>query len=81
MPSDEIRPAAYLGVADVYAIRSNHGAPPYLVACTVDGHWVCSCPADHPEIRGQGRYCRPIRAALALRDATSISAFDQKGGS
>ena len=65
--SDEIRACVAIGIGDLYAVRSNHGAPPYLVACTVDGHWVCSCPANHPELRARGRWCRPIREAIELR--------------
>jgi hypothetical protein len=63
----EIPTSACLGIGDVYAVRSNHGAPPYLVACMSDGQWACSCPAEHNKLRVGGRFCRPIREVIALR--------------
>lgn len=78
--TEEIPGCAALGIGDVYAVRSNHGAAPYLVVCLMEGQWACSCPADHVSLRTLGRWCRPMREAAALRAVTSISRFDQKGG-
>lgn len=79
MAPEDLPPCAALGIGDVYAVASNHGAPPYLVVCMADGQWACSCPAEHRKLRAGGRYCRPIREVIELRAATSISAFDQRG--
>lgn len=72
MASDHLPPCAALGFADAYAVLSQHGAKPYLVACLFDGQWVCSCPAEHNKLRAGGSYCRPIREVIAQRNAVTL---------
>jgi hypothetical protein len=72
MSSEDLPGIADLGIGDVYAVRSHHGAPPYVVACLFDGTWVCTCPAAHTELREAGKYCRPIQAAITLRGAVPL---------
>lgn len=72
MSAEELPGCVDLGLADTYAVPSQHGAKPYVVACLFDGQWVCSCPAEHNKLRAGGRYCRPIREVIALRNAVPL---------
>jgi hypothetical protein len=76
--ADELPGCVDLGLADIYAVASQHGARPYIVACLFDGQWLCSCPAEHKTLRAGGKYCRPIREVIALRSAVPLPPVSER---